>query len=79
MLGEIASSEYKDDLFISVGYAAWSTAQIEAEICRNSWLVVKADTDLIFDVDPVSRYDEALRLLGIKNISHLYVGGEVFA
>lgn len=79
VLGEIANSEYRDDLFISVGYAAWSTAQIEAEIARNSWLIVKADTDLIFDVDPVSRYDEALRLLGIKNISHLYVGGEVFA
>ena len=79
VLNKIAASEHKDNLFISVGYAAWGSLQIESEICRNSWLVVKGDQGLIFDVEPLHRYSEAMRLLGINNVSHLYVGGEVFA
>jgi putative transcriptional regulator len=79
VLTEIANSEYKNDLFIAVGYAAWSPFQIEHEISNNNWLVVQANIDLIFAVDPLERYDEAMRLLGIKNISQLYCGGGVFA
>lgn len=79
VLSEIADSDYRNDLFVAVGYAAWTPMQIEAEISRNSWLVVKADVNLIFSVDPMNRYDEAMRLLGIKNVSQLYFGGDVFA
>lgn len=79
VLSQIAKSDYKNDLFVAVGYAAWSPLQIEDEISRNNWLVVKADIDLIFGVEPLDRYEKAMRLIGINNISQLYVGGEVFA
>lgn len=79
VLSEIAESQFKDDLFISIGYAAWTSLQVEAEIKHNDWLVVKADAGLIFEIDPINRYDEAMRLLGIKNVSQLYFSGDVFA
>ncbi|MDQ5920278.1 MAG: putative transcriptional regulator [Pseudomonadota bacterium] len=76
VLSQIAASdsECKSDLFVSVGYSEWAAMQIEFEILRNDWLVVKAGTDLIFDVEPSKRYGEAMRLLGVQNVSHLYHG-----
>ncbi len=79
VLDEIATSNFRDNLFVSAGYCSWSALQLENEIVNNHWLVVKADTSLIFDVDPLNRYIEALKLAGIRDISRLYCGGEVFA
>jgi len=79
VLGDIASSKYKDELFVSIGYTAWAGFQLEHEIMSNDWLVVKADPGLIFDVDPLNRYNEALRLLGVQDPSHLYYSSEVNA
>lgn len=79
VLTDIAASDYKDKLFISVGYVAWSEYQMEDEIKQNDWLVVKGSSDLIFDVDASIRYHEALGLLGIRNPGYVYCGGEVFA
>jgi putative transcriptional regulator len=79
VLTDIAASDQKDNLFVSVGYVGWADYQIENEIKHNNWLVVKADSGLIFDVDASVRYHEALSLLGIKNPGQLYCGGEVFA
>lgn len=79
VLTDIAAGDQKDRLFISVGYIAWSDYQMENEIKRNDWLVVKANPGLIFDVEASCRYHEALGLLGIKNPGQVYCGGEVFA
>ena len=79
VLDEIAKSEYKNDLFVAVGYASWLPLQIENEISNNHWLVVKANIDLIFSVEPLERYDEAMRLLGVNSVSQLYFDGGVFA
>ncbi|HLX55014.1 MAG TPA: YqgE/AlgH family protein [Aquella sp.] len=79
VLTDIAASDQKDRLFVSVGYVAWSDFQMENEIRRNDWLVVKADLGLIFDVDASVRYHEALSLLGIRNPAQVYCSGEVFA
>src|SRR6185437_6766404 len=79
VLTDIAAGDQKDRLFISVGYVAWSDYQMENEIKRNDWVVVKADPGLIFDAPASVRYHEALNLLGIKNPGQVYCGGEVFA
>jgi putative transcriptional regulator len=79
VLTDIAASAYRDKLFISVGYVAWSEYQMENEIKQNDWLVVKATPDLIFDVEASMRYHEALSLLGIKNPGYIYSSTEVFA
>jgi putative transcriptional regulator len=47
-----------------LGYAGWSAGQLEQEISDNSWLTVKADPDILFDLPAESRYDAAMALLG---------------
>lgn len=79
ILNDIALGEHKDRLFVSVGYVAWSGYQLESEIKSNEWLVVKADSGLIFDVEASMRYSEALRVLGVSNPGSMYCGAEVIA
>ena len=76
-LSELAKYKDKGDILISVGYSAWSSWQLESEIKTNEWLVLKGDERLIFDVDPVNRYDEAMRMLGVNNIGKLYYSDDV--
>ena len=79
VLTEIAQSNNKNDLFVSVGYTAWGASQIEEEVCKNDWLVVKSDSSLIFDVDVDNRYNAALKQLGISDPSRLYYGEDIIA
>jgi putative transcriptional regulator len=76
VLDEIANSQDKDRLFISAGYSSWSQTQLESEIAKNDWLIVKANPELIYNVSSENRYTEALKLLGINNISFLYASDE---
>jgi putative transcriptional regulator len=51
-------------MLITLGYAGWSAGQLEQEISDNSWLTVKANPDILFDLPAESRYDAAMALLG---------------
>lgn len=79
ILNKIANSVDKNNLFVSIGYSFWSQKQLENEIIKNDWLVVKANPELIYDVEPDLRYTEALKMLGVNNLSYLYANGVVFA
>ncbi len=62
----IAVSEGRgpERMLITLGYAGWSAGQLEQEISDNSWLTVKADPAILFDLPAESRYDAAMALLG---------------
>ena len=51
---------------VAIGYAGWGPGQLEAEIQANSWLVVAADTHLVFDVEDDRKWQSALAKLGIS-------------
>lgn len=51
---------------LMMGYAGWRPGQLEMEIANNGWLTCPADEGLIFEPDIGSKYDHALRLLGIN-------------
>ena len=51
---------------LALGYAGWSSGQLESEILANGWLTCPADPDLIFDADDDSKYDRALAMLGVN-------------
>ncbi len=53
-------------LFI-LGYAGWYPGQLEKEIMEDSWLVVNADPELVFNKSHSQKYNLSLKLLGIKN------------
>jgi putative transcriptional regulator len=51
---------------LALGYAGWSSGQLESEILANGWLTCPADPDLIFSADDASKYDRALAKLGVN-------------
>jgi putative transcriptional regulator len=50
---------------LALGYAGWSSGQLESEILANGWLTCPADSALIFDMDDAHKYDRALARLGV--------------
>jgi putative transcriptional regulator len=53
-------------VFISLGHAGWAKGQLESELAENTWLHVKANSDIIFDTPVAERYNKALSLLGLQ-------------
>jgi putative transcriptional regulator len=51
---------------VALGYAGWGPGQLDAEIQANGWLMVAADTGLVFDVEDGSKWQRALAKLGIS-------------
>ena len=50
---------------LALGYAGWSSGQLESEILANGWLTCPADADIIFSADDAGKYDRALAKLGV--------------
>jgi putative transcriptional regulator len=51
---------------VALGYAGWGPGQLDAEIQANGWLMVAADTGLVFEADDDSKWQRALAKLGIS-------------
>ncbi len=65
ILRAIASGKGPDRAMLALGYAGWSPGQLEAEMQHNGWINCPADQGLIFDGSLDTKYDRALRKLGI--------------
>ena len=65
ILRAIAKGTGPAQAVLALGYAGWSSGQLESEILANSWLTCPADPLLIFDPDYDNKYDRALAKLGV--------------
>ena len=65
ILRAIARGAGPAQAMLALGYAGWSSGQLESEILANGWLTCPADADLIFDADLDGKYDRALAKLGV--------------
>ena len=65
ILRAIASGSGPDQALLALGYAGWSAGQLESEMQQNGWLTCPADPGLIFDSALSSKYERALRKVGI--------------
>ena len=65
ILRAIAHGSGPGQAVLALGYAGWSPGQLEEELQQNGWLTCPADASLIFDTPLESKYDSALRKLGI--------------
>lgn len=65
ILRAIAVGTGPDKALLALGYAGWSSGQLESEILANGWLTCPADSTLIFDTDDDHKYDRALAKLGV--------------
>ncbi len=70
ILKAIAHGSGPASAILALGYAGWAPGQLEQEIQGNGWLHCAADPELIFGPDTGSKYDKALRKIGI-DLSHL--------
>jgi len=65
VLRDIAIGTGPSRTLMALGYAGWSAGQLDEELRRNVWLTVDADPDVVFNFDLESKYDLALRSLGV--------------
>jgi putative transcriptional regulator len=65
ILKAIATGAGPSRALLALGYAGWAPGQLENEIQHNGWLHCAADSDLVFDRDVDSKYERALKKIGI--------------
>ena len=65
VLDQLSEGTGPREFLLALGYAGWSSGQLEHEISENTWLTCPADSRIVFDVPPAQRLDEAAALLGV--------------
>lgn len=66
ILHAIAKGKGPNRGFLAVGYAGWSSGQLESELARKDWLVVPSDDRLVFDTDIATKWRRAIGRHGIE-------------
>jgi putative transcriptional regulator len=65
ILRAIARGDGPENAVLALGYAGWGAGQLENEIQNNGWLNCPADAELIFSSSVDTRYEMALRKIGV--------------
>jgi len=65
ILKAIAAGRGPERALVALGYAGWASGQLEKEIQDNGWLHCPPDPALIFDADHETKYERAMRRIGI--------------
>lgn len=65
VLRAIATGSGPEDVNVILGYAGWASGQLEEEIAANGWLTAPGDPALLFDDQQESKYERALRQIGV--------------
>ena len=66
ILRAIAEGTGPHKSIFALGYAGWGPGQLDAEIRSNSWLIVPADEELIFNTDLSAKWEKAMLKMGIN-------------
>jgi putative transcriptional regulator len=66
ILRAIARGDGPENAVLALGYAGWGAGQLEFEMQSNGWLNCPADVELIFKTAVDTRYEMALRRIGIE-------------
>lgn len=65
ILRAIAAGKGPHQALLALGYAGWDAGQLEDEMQHNGWLHCPADPALLFDHRLDTKYDRALRAMGV--------------
>lgn len=65
MLEKIAQGKGPASFIVTLGYAGWGKGQLESEIARNDWLIVPADSEIIFNCQISDRWRLAAQKIGV--------------
>ena len=64
MLQSMAEGNGPSNSFLALGYSGWGPGQLEQEIQENGWLVVEADSNLVFGDELDAKWQAAIQKLG---------------
>ena len=65
ILEDIANGRGPNEALLALGYAGWGAGQLEDEIAANGWLTAEAAPELVFGSGMDTKWEAALRSLGI--------------
>lgn len=65
ILKSIARGDGPEPALVALGYAGWSSGQLESEIAANAWLSVPAAPTILFDTQIDERWEAAAALIGV--------------
>jgi len=65
ILGALAAGKGPRSFVITLGCAGWGAGQLEYEIKENAWLTGAASNEIVFNTPIESRWDVAVRKMGI--------------
>lgn len=65
ILESIANGEGPEKFIITLGYAGWSSQQLEKEVKENAWLNIDANESIMFDTPISQRWRTAAKTLGL--------------
>lgn len=65
ILEAIAQGRGPEHTLVALGYAGWSSGQLEEEMSANAWLSGPANDEILFRMSPEQRWLAAARLLGV--------------
>lgn len=65
ILRDVASGTGPKKKLLAIGYAGWGPGQLESEIHENAWLHAPVSEELLFDEDDETKWDRALKSLGV--------------
>lgn len=68
VLKAIAEGGGPAECVLALGYAGWGPGQLDAEIQSNTWLSAPPDATLLFDTANDTKWQRALRKLGVDPI-----------
>lgn len=51
-----------------VGFSGWATGQLEDEIAQGGWHVLRFDAKAVFDMNPLTMYEEMLKRAAVRRI-----------
>jgi putative transcriptional regulator len=75
ILEAIAHGAGPGKFLVALGYAGWGAGQLEDEMRENAWLNVMSRADIVFDLPPEKRWEQAVASLGIQVSSLQPAGG----
>lgn len=65
VLKAIARGEGPKPVLVALGYAGWSSGQLESEIAANAWLNAPVEPAIIFETPIENRWRAAAELIGV--------------
>lgn len=66
ILLELTTEQAPAKFLLALGYAGWSAGQLEQEIADNSWLLIPAENNIIFDLSHAEKWQQATARMGIQ-------------